>query len=159
MNFYMEMIKIMLALSFCFLSSICVAQNYDTIRTDSQNVTGSSYVLAKKFIVDIQTFFNSNNERYTISVLLSVEGIKQVSALSDNIVEFIQMDTIPIKIPIFLAYSSLCSDDPIIYGYDWDGSFLLENDNSFSIQFNRSFLIHHPAFLEQLENLKMENDF
>ena len=60
---------------------------------------------------------------------MSAEGVNQVSALTESVVQFIQMDTISIKIPIFLAYSSLYSYEPVIYGYDWDGSFLLEKNN------------------------------
>ena len=121
--------KCLFILIVCSVCRFCVAQEYDTIREDTQNVTNSCYVLTKDFIDDIIFFYDSNNEHYSITVLLSAEGVNQVSALTDNFIQFIQMDTIPVKIPIFLAYSSLYAFEPIIYGYDWDGKFLLEDDN------------------------------
>ena len=151
--------KCLFILIVCSVCRFCVAQEYDTIREDTQNVTNSCYVLTKDFIDDIIFYYDSNNEHYSITVLLSAEGVNQVSALTDNFIQFIQMDTIPVKIPIFLAYSSLYAFEPIIYGYDWDGKFLLENDNTFSIHFNKSFLLQHPDFLEQLDYLKMKYDF
>lgn len=146
--------RFLIFLSVCSVCRFCVAQKYDTVCEYTQNITDSCYVLTKDYIDDIMFSFNSSNEHYTITVLLSAKGVNQVSALTESIVQFIQMDTISIKIPIFLAYSSLYSYEPVIYGYDWDGSFLLEKNNTFSIQFNKSFLLHHPAFLEQLEYLK-----
>lgn len=139
------------------------AQTKDTLLIQNKNETNTCYVLAKEYIKGIRTIINSTAELYsdcehcTATILLSSEGAIQVSSLTANNVSFMQLDNIPIKIPILLKYSSLgpvC--EPLIYGYDWDGHFLLDDDNHFSIHFCKSLLLQYPDFLEQLQHLNKQ---
>lgn len=138
------------------------AQTKDTLLIQNKNETNTCYVLAKEYIKDIEMIIDSTADLYSnkhcvATIFLSSKGARKVSALTSKAVNYIQLDNIPIKIPIFLKYSSLgpvC--EPLIYGYDWDGHFLLDADNQFEIRFYKSFLSQHPDFLEQLQHLKKQ---
>jgi len=107
-------------------------------------------VLNKDLISRIQTLYNPNAEYYIVKIKLSPIGKKEVSTLKG--ISCIYLDNISVGIPVFSAFSSLGGNEPHIYGNDWDGHFLLDNDD-FSIHFHKSFLIHSPDFLSQLEKL------
>ncbi len=139
------------------------AQAEDTILVSGKNSTNTCFVLAKEYIKDIKTIIDSTDELHysdkhcVVTILLSSKGARKVSALTSKTVNFMQLENIPIKIPIFLKYSSVGPVfEPVIYGYDWDGHFLLDAGNQFEIRFYKSFLLQNPDFLEQLQHLKKQ---
>lgn len=139
-----------------FLCHCCCAQAHVTTCENSQNDTIFCYVLPKDCIVDIQqdsfhTMFG--HILYVVTIRLSPEGAEKIVALTSDSVKFLLLDNIPIKIGIFSVYENAFPEEPHIYGYDNDGRFLLNMDNSFSVAFQESFLLCYPDFLNQLECL------
>lgn len=139
-----------------FLCRCCCAQAHVTTYDNSQNDTSFCYVLSKDCIVDIQQeSFNTifGHLLYVVTITLSPEGAEKTVALTSDTVKCLLLDNIPIKIGIFSVYENAFPEEPHIYGYDNEGQFLLNMDNSFSVAFQESFLHRYPDFLNQLKCL------
>ena len=148
--------KVIITCGIFFLFRCCCAQAHVTSCEDSQNDTNFCYVVSKDCIVDIQqesfhTMFG--HLLYVVTITLSPEEAEKTVALTSDSVKCLLLGDIPIKIGIFSVYENAFPEEPHIYGYDNDGRFLLNMDNSFSVAFQDSFLLRYPDFLNQLECL------